>query len=285
MKVALIQMASGPDPYANLLQVDSWVKEAAQGGAELVCFPENVFYRGPRKTEFFDRKDLFLETNEQGLLERNSEFSETLADFIDSWKISVSLGSVLEKNKSGDRPYNSHFLVGNQGVIRTYRKIHLFRYRGQRETYNESADIQGAQQTVCVDLNSFKLGLSICYDLRFPELYRDLVLNEGAQALLVPAAFTAETGRAHWKTLLKARAIENQAFVLASGQWGSHTDSRGQKCFCYGHSMIVDPWGSVLAEASASGDEILWAQLDKKSQNDLRERLPALEDATLNLAR
>lgn len=279
MKIGLVQMCSGADPMENLLVVDAFVKEAADRGADLVCFPENVFYRGPKKSETFDRKDVCLSFDESCTLKQSNEFSRALGELMSGWNIAVSLGSTLECRGDEAHPYNTHVLREANGKITVYRKQHLFAFQGRDVQYEESKDISHGDTVHCVDIGGVKVGMSICYDLRFPELFREMVLGRGAQVLLIPAAFAQETGEAHWHTLLRARAIENQSFVVASGQFGCHTDSRGQLCRCFGNSLIYGPWGELVAELAGSEEGILVADLDFEAQNELRQRLPALAGA------
>jgi nitrilase len=199
-----------------------------------------------------------------------------------SWEIAVSLGSVLEVGSGSKLPWNSHWIIkAHRSSIEAYRKIHLFDYAGSTARYHESNDVQAGEHIQSVSIGALRAGLSICYDLRFPELYRHLALLQGAQILLVPSAFTRETGEAHWHTLLRSRAIENLSFVAAAAQWGSHRNSQGQELFCYGHSLVVDPWGRVLAEAPGQGDALLVVDLELDELRRSRERLPSLSSVRL----
>jgi nitrilase len=279
MKVALVQMCSGADPMENLLTVDAFVQEAMEREADLVCFPENVFYRGPKISDTFDRKDICLSFARDGRLKTENEFSRALAEIMEGWKTAVSLGSTLECRGGEEHPYNAHVLRDKHGKITVYRKQHLFAFKGRHAHYEEARDISPGDTVECAEIIGVKTGLSICFDLRFPELFREMVLGRGAQVLLIPAAFAQETGEAHWHTLLRARAIESQAFVVASGQFGFHQDSRGQNCQCYGNSLIYGPWGETVAELPGSEEGLLVAELDLKAQEELRERLPALKGA------
>lgn len=282
MKIAFVQMCSGADPFENLLMVNDFVNEAHASGAELVCFPENVFYRGPKKTPQFDRLDICLSLNSKAQLEESNEFSKQLLEFAKEWPVGVSLGSVLELREDPLLPYNSHFFIYPFAErIVSYQKIHLFKFNGKDIFYEESKDVFPGTEIKSVEYSSLKIGLSICFDLRFPELFRHLVLKEGANILLVPAAFAWETGKDHWHALLRARAIENQAYVVAAAQWGEHVDSRGQRCVCFGEAVAYGPWGEVLFQASDKGDAVSYLIVDKDSQNHLRQRLPALSSAQL----
>jgi len=170
------------------------------------------------------------------------------------------------------RPHNTLLAVGPDGeTLATYRKIHLFDVElGSGGSYSESAATTPGTSVVVVEVGGFKLGLSICYDLRFPELYRALS-EQGAEVLLVPAAFTLHTGKDHWHVLLRARAIEAQAFVVAAAQYGAHPGARQT----YGHSLVVDPWGTVIAEAS-DGVGIVSATLERERLDAVRRSLPSL---------
>ena len=279
MKIGLVQMCSSADPMENLLVVDAFVKEATDRGADLVCFPENVFYRGPKVSEAFDRKEISLSFENGNKLNTDREFSKALSEIMEGWTIAVSLGSVLECRGDVNHPYNSHVLRTKDGQLTVYRKQHLFAFKGRDAQYEEARDISPGDNVECVDVGGVKVGLSICFDVRFPELFREMVLGRGAQVLLIPAAFAQETGEAHWHTLLRARAIESQSFVVASGQFGFHQDSRGQNCQCYGNSLVYGPWGEMLAELPGAEEGLLVADLDMRAQTELRERLPALKSA------
>ncbi len=278
MRLGVAQIRSTEDPWENFLQICAFVAEAEAQKVDLVCFPENALFRG-RKTLM--PPETVLSLNDEGQLIAESEFSRALQEAISSWKVTVSLGSVPEKSFDSRRPYNSHWVIRPKQPIVSYKKIHLFDYEGSAGTYRESDDMSPGSDPVAVDVKEVRTGLSICYDLRFPELYRRLTLTEQARVLLVPAAFTLETGRAHWHALLRARAIENLSFVAAAGQWGDHLNGKGQQMYCYGHSLIISPWGEVLAEGGEVGDSLLICDLNFDEQAMRRERLPALRSAKL----
>ncbi len=265
MKVAIVQMCSGADPYENLLVIDAFVREAQERDADLVCFPENVFYRGPKKSEDFDRSEICLSLSSDDQLQPTHEFARALSEIMQGWSIAVSLGSVLECSAGAEHPFNTHLLRTADGRLVAYRKMHLFAFRGRHVHYDEARDVLPGTSPLDTSVGGVKVGLSICYDLRFPELFRELILGRGAQVLLVPAAFARETGEAHWHALLRARAIENHAFVVASGQTGFHLDSRGQHCECYGHSVIYGPWGETVAEFGREEEGLLVADRDMEA--------------------
>lgn len=281
LKVGVAQIQSVNDPYLNLALTQDFTAMAQDQAVELLCFPENLFFRGPKEGAYGNRVDTVLERNEQGELIVNSAFSHAVAEFVAGLKCVVSLGSVLERSSHAERPYNSHWVCYPGGRIEAYRKIHLFDFTSATSTYRESEEYSAGSEPRAVEVNGWKIGLGICYDLRFAELFRHLVLKHQSEVLLVPAAFARITGEAHWHTLLRARAIENLAYVVASGQWGGHQDSRGQNLFCYGHSLIIDPWGHVLAEAPAEGDALLVHELCADNLEGRRRQLPALQSAKL----
>jgi nitrilase len=272
MKVAVVQMRSVEDPFENFLVVSQFVEEAIAAKASLVAFPENVFFRGSKS----------LASRDDALL--GPDFKNPLGQLIrELWKqsqeagMAILLGSVLW-NENSHLPFNASLVLQRDRRLELYRKIHLFDYT---QTYRESRDVSAGTELVAVSIGDWVWGLSICFDLRFPELYRQLVLEKGSDVLCVPAAFTQETGEKHWHTLLRARAIENLSYVVAPAQWGSHLSSHGQKLGCYGHALVVDPWGEIIAEAPASGDSLLLVSLDRGRLESCRERLPALHSTKL----
>jgi deaminated glutathione amidase len=270
LRVAVAQICSTSDVWLNLMMIDSFVKEAALGGASAVFFPENALYRGPTSGWV----DAVLSPSFEGAA------TETLCEIASGWNIDVYLGSVLEARGDSERPYNTTLKLGNANSKFLYKKIHLFDFNGA-DRYCESDRVSAGDTVVCSELGPAVLGHSICYDLRFPELYRKMVLEKGANCLLIPAAFTLETGRFHWHPLLRARAIENLSFVLAPAQWGPHEDGAGGLRYCFGHSLILSPWGEVLAEAPEQGDDLLFANLDFSQLEDYRARLPSLSSTRL----
>ena len=280
-KVAVVQMCSGDNPYENLDLVNSFVLEAASMGAELICFPENVFYRGPKAKNGWSREEIILNFSETGDLLATNEFSKALLDCMGEWPIAVSLGSVLQKSETDALPYNSHYYFSPKHGHTLYQKIHLFQFSGETAFYKESRDYLAGKNLCTAFLGKEKIGISICFDLRFPEMFRRLTLDRGCTSLLIPAAFALETGKVHWHSLLKARAIENQCAVFASAQSGSHVDSRGQACKCYGHALAINHWGEILWEGPTDGDAMGIVDWDTEGQQKMRERLPVLTDARL----
>jgi deaminated glutathione amidase len=265
MRIAAAQMTSGADKAQNLEVATRLIKKAAESGASFVGLPENFSWMGPEPERAQNS-----ETLEGATLARMAELART-------HKITVLAGSVLETGAPGGRLYNTSTLFGPDGArLGLYRKIHLFDVEvGDGQTYRESAAVAPGTEVVVADSPLGKVGLSVCYDLRFPELYRQLAKN-GAVLLTVPAAFTLMTGKDHWEVLLRARAIENQAYVIAPAQQGKHPKDR----MTWGHAMVVDPWGLVTARAS-EGEGLAIAELDLEYLAKVRRTLPALQHRRL----
>jgi len=262
--VVAIQLASGPNVNANLLEVERLVGNAVSEGAELVVLPENFALMGHKETDKLDIKEQPGEGPLQDFLSRLSKKHGI-------WLV----GGTIPLAASDEQHIRAACLVYNdQGEqVARYDKIHLFDVRlpDSGEQYIESATIEAGNETVLLDTPFGKMGLAICYDLRFPEMFREL-LDKGMELMVIPSAFTAITGRAHWEPLLRARAIENQCFVVAAAQGGYHANGRET----YGDSMIVDPWGVILNRLSkASG--ILKADVDIQQVQKVRQTFPAVE--------
>ena len=263
-KVAAVQMVSGPSIEANLAAAGELIAQAAAQGARLVALPENCAILGM--------------TERDKLAARERDGDGPIQDFLSQQSarhgIWLVAGSVpLECGDPGK--VRASCLVFDERGLRAarYDKIHLFGFAAEGERYDEAATIEPGSVPVAIDSPFGRLALSICYDVRFPELYRGL---GEIDIILVPSAFTATTGRAHWETLLRARAIENLAYVLAPAQGGRHPGGRET----HGHSMIVDPWGTVLA-CLPEGPGAVIAEVDPAFQRRMRESLPALQHRTL----
>ncbi len=265
-RAAALQMESGPDLHANLERASVLTRRARDAGATLVVLPEVFAWRGLRADEA---------AHVSAVPGPVSDFLRALAADLG---ITLVGGSFLERSEEDGRSYNTSLLIDPSGTIRaTYRKIHLFDVDlpGQVTVRESEARIPGADVvTAPSDLGT--IGLSICYDLRFPELYRRLV-RSGASIVTVPAAFTAYTGAAHWETLLRARAIENQVYVIAPNQSGKSPHGFPD----YGHSMIVDPWGTVVARAGGDGEAVVTAEIDAALLARVRREMPCLGHARL----
>jgi len=263
-RVAAVQMVSGPEVADNLEQAGALIEDAAAQGARIVALPE---YFGIMGLEEID-KVTARERDGDGPIQR---FLGATARRLGIWLLG---GSVPLECATEGKVYNSSLLYDDQGrrVVR-YDKIHLFGLDLGTEKFSEARTIVAGSEVKAVDSPFGRLGLSICYDLRFPEIYRAM---GPADVLFVPSAFTATTGRAHWEPLLRARAIENLAWVIAPAQGGVHPSGRET----HGHSMIVDPWGAVIA-CRAHGPGVVIAEIDPMYQARMRASLPALDHRTL----
>jgi deaminated glutathione amidase len=265
MRIAVCQLNARDDRAANMRTARELLDRAAAAGADLAVLPEFTDYLGPGaglpKPEPVDGE--------------YATFFATAARQLSMW---VHLGSFHEAGPEDGRMYNTSLVFDRTGALAaTYRKIHLYDVEiPGRVSYHESASIAPGGEVVAVGVEGVVAGLSICYDLRFPELYRRLAVQRGAQVLVVPAAFMLHTGRDHWEVLLRARAIENQCYVVAAGQIGDHEPGRT----CFGRSMVVDPWGTVLAQAA---DEVgvTVAEIDLERLARVRTDLPSLANRRL----
>ncbi|HRK37594.1 MAG TPA: carbon-nitrogen hydrolase family protein [Burkholderiaceae bacterium] len=264
MKIAAIQMVSGTDVPANLATARRLLQTAAQQGAELAVLPEYFCLMGQRDTD----KLKWAETPGSGPIQ--SMLQAAARDF-GLWVVG---GTLPMATSTPNRVTNTVLVHDPSGqCVARYDKIHLFRFDNGTERYDEAAVLQAGQTPVsfvCTDRDggSWTVGLSVCYDLRFPELYRQLA----ADLILVPAAFTHTTGQAHWEVLLRARAIENQAYLLASAQGGEHANGRRT----WGQSLVIDPWGQTLNEL-ATGEGVVLAEVDAATLQRVRTNLPALQ--------
>lgn len=271
-RVAAVQMTSGEDPAKNLRVAVSLVEQAAAGGAQLVALPEMFLCYG--------RPDKILAAAEP----IPGPTSDLLCDLARRLKITLLAGSFCERPAvdkqttnmltAGDaeRGFNTSLLIApDGGVLAAYRKRHLFDVEipGQVRS-RESSWLMAGDDIHVTDTECGRIGQAICYDLRFPELFRALV-DAGATLVCIPSAFTAATGRDHWEVLLRARAIENQLYVIAPNQFGPHAPGMTS----FGHTMILDPWGTVLATAS-EGEGLIFSEVDLSRVTTIRERLPAL---------
>lgn len=262
LEVAVLQLNSQGDVSQNLAVIERLVGEAAGSLAKLVVLPENFAFMGAeadkrRIAEPIDDAEAPIQAALRRLAARHG--------------VTLIAGGFPEKSDDPERPFNTSLVIEPGGrMLARYRKIHLFDVELGNESYRESAATSGGAEVVTAPISGFNVGLSICYDLRFPELYRRLV-DAGAEVLTVPAAFTLNTGKEHWHVLLRARAIEAQCYVLAAAQWGVHPQGRST----YGHALIVDPWGTVIAEAS---DRVgfVRARLERAFLQQVRARVPSL---------
>jgi predicted amidohydrolase len=261
LRAACVQFQARPDKAENLADMAPLVARAAEHGADLVLLPEkwNAWLDGPGLRAQAERLDA-------------GPTVEAMSDWARTHRVNLIGGSIAVLGE-GDRVENVSIAYDREGRrIAAYTKIHLFDVDVGGISYRESDGTAPGGEAVVADVDGVRVGMTVCYDLRFPELYRTLTLEGGATVLTVPSNFTLHTGMAHWEVLLRARAIENQAFVLATGQ---HGYPGGLNKPSYGHSMIIDPWGTVLAQ-SPEGDGVIVADLDMAALADVRERLPAL---------
>ena len=264
VRIAAIQTVSGPDVAANLHIAAGLIAEAAAGGAKLIALPE-----------YFP----LISNDESAKVRiREAEGSGPLQDFLADaarrhgvWLIGGTIPLVAEAD---DKVRNTTLVFDDQGRrVARYDKVHLFGFQRGDERYDEAATIEPGGTVVCFDSPAGRTGLSVCYDLRFPELFR--AMGE-IDLIVLPSAFTFTTGRAHWEVLLRARAIENQAYVIASAQAGLHENGRRT----WGHSMVIDPWGQVMA-MQAEGPGVVLAEIDWEQLQRVRQQLPSLQHRKL----
>jgi predicted amidohydrolase len=268
--VAAIQMTSSHVVADNLAAAAGLLREAKELGCEIACLPENFSFIGLRDAD----KVQVAEMDGEGPMQ--SFLSKTARDL----KMWILGGTIVIRGDGDSRVTNSSLLIDAAGKrVARYDKIHLFDVTipGRDEQYRESTHVAAGREPVIADTPVGRLGLSVCYDMRFPELYRDLVA-QGAEWLAMPAAFTVPTGRAHWETLLRARAIENLCYVVAPAQSGTHSSGRET----YGDSLIVDYWGQVLSRL-AKGTGVITADIDLAKEAETRARFPALDNRQLGL--
>ncbi|MDP1614063.1 MAG: carbon-nitrogen hydrolase family protein [Sulfuritalea sp.] len=272
MKLAAVQMISGPEVAPNLATAGRLIAEAAAAGAQLVALPE-----------YFP---LIGATDADRLAARETDGAGPIQDFLAAtarrhgiWLVG---GSIPLMAQDPAKLRNACLVYDPQGQqVARYDKIHLFNFKKGDEAYDEAATIERGDRVVAFDSPFGRIGLAICYDLRFPELFRALAqlpnqLPSPVDLLVLPAAFTETTGRAHWEMLLRARAVENQCYVLAAAQGGQHPNGR----MTHGNSMVIDPWGEVLARMD-KGEGVVVAELDRQKLVDIRASLPALEHRIL----
>ena len=263
MKVALIQLSATADKARNLKRAVALVRRAIARRARLIVLPEVFIFRGRIRSGVDVRA--VAETVP-------GESLRPLMALAKKHRVFILAGSIYEKAAGTDKTYNTSVFIDDHGTIKAkYRKIHLFEAILGDKHIREADCFVAGHKAVMVRAKEFKMGLSICYDLRFSEMYRKYAAS-GVHAMCVPSAFTHETGKAHWEVLLRARAIENRCYVLAPNQVGK--SGRGVRH--YGHSMIVGPWGEVLAVASGNKEEIIYAGMDLDDVKAARQKLPAL---------
>ena len=260
LRVACVQLNASAVKADNLEKVDRLVARAAATGADLVVLPEKWNALGPPDV---------LRENAEPI--EGGETVEAMSAWARDHGITLVGGSISERREGREKLSNTCLVFDPEGeVAMAYRKIHMFDVQVGGHVYRESEAEEPGEEIALVTVEDWRLGLTVCYDLRFPELYRILAV-EGAELMTVPAAFTLFTGKDHWELLVRARAVENQCFVAAANQWGSHEGGKAS----YGRSMIVDPWGLVLARAPDE-DGVIVAELDKAALERVRRSLPSL---------
>jgi predicted amidohydrolase len=259
--IAVIQTDAGPDPEANVARAADLADAAAAAGARLVALPESLQYRGSDDGSRASARPI------------PGPFTDAFAAVARRHRAWILAGSLAEVSPDPARPWNTSAVIGPDGaIVARYRKVHLFDVDVRDGPVDlESARVTPGDEPVVAEVAGMRLGLSVCYDLRFPELYRTLALA-GADVLTVPSNFTERTGRDHWEVLLRARAIENGCWVVAPSQIGGPPGAPA-----FGRSMVVDPWGTVVAQAP-DREHVLHAEIDTERVADIRRQIPALEN-------
>jgi predicted amidohydrolase len=264
IRVACVQLSSGRDKAANLARAEALVARAASTGADVVVLPE--------KWNAIGDAELYREVAEP--LDRG-ESVEAMAKWARTLGVTLVGGSITERRDGREKLSNTSCVFGAEGtLVAVYRKIHLFDVEVGGRVYRESDSEEPGTEPVVAEVEDWRIGLSVCYDVRFPELYRLLAVDGGAELVTVPANFTTFTGRDHWHVLLRARAIENQLYVAAAAQLGES----------YGRSLIVDPWGTVLAQAPDE-ETVVVAELDRARLREIRAKLPSLANRQVDAYR
>jgi len=264
MKVSALQMTSGSNIDANLTQAESLISEACGQGAELILLPENFAFFAKTDDEYIKHAEVEGEGTIQQFLKRQAKLNNCF----------IVAGTIALKGNDDSKVFAAVLMFdpdGNQ--IARYNKVHLFDVTvpNSDERYQESDVFEAGNESIVIETAIGRIGLCVCYDLRFPEMFRSM-LEKGIDIIVVPSAFTKLTGQAHWEVLLRARAIENLAFVVAANQGGFHVNGRET----YGHSMIIDPWGTSLGNLE-SGPGVVTADINLQQQAKIRQQFPVLE--------
>ena len=261
MRIALAQMTSTDDREANLRKVKDFALTAANQNAQLLALPENFSYLR-REGEPYPFKESL-----------DGELMDFLRSLALKHKLYILAGSFPEQIENSDKTYNTSVMLSSEGeTLAVYRKIHLFDVElDEKNSFQESSLVEAGSRSVTVNTPWGCFGMAICYDLRFPELFRTLT-ERGATLIFIPSAFVDKTGAKHWEVLLRARAIENQVYIAAPDQFGRHSPTR----ISYGDSMLVDPWGAVIARAK-DREELITCDIDFSYLDEVRKKLPALK--------
>ncbi len=259
MKLALIQLTVEDDINYNFEKVVNFLNEAIAKKPDFILLPECFLYISNNPKDTISNSFLI-----------NNEFTVYFKKFAKDNKISLLLGSM--SINYNNKLYNSSILIDTNGnIISEYKKIHMFDVKlSDNEYYNESETYSSGNSINLVNYNNVILGHSICYDLRFPKLYR-LLAKKGAQIILAPSAFTKKTGEAHWHVLVRARAIENGVFIIAPNQWGTNKNNRST----YGHSLVVSPWGEIIADGTI-GEKVIFCEINLKDAKKAQESIPSI---------
>jgi len=280
MKVAAIQMVSTPRVDENFAVARSLIAQAAAAGAELVALPEYFCLMGEQDSDKLAIAEPLADATTPGT--PSTPMQHVLAETAREFGVWLIAGTLPIRTPDSDKVHNALLVYDPQGVrVARYDKIHLFCFDDGQRRYDEGATLLAGNEAVAVDVTArngevWRVGLGICYDLRFPELFRQLGAEQPLDLIVLPAAFTDTTGRAHWELLLRARAVENLCHVLAPAQGGVHENGRRT----FGHAMAVGPWGEVIAVLS-EGPGVVLADLAKDKQNKVRSQLPALTHRVL----
>ncbi len=275
MRIAALQMVSTPDVARNLVAARGLIAQAAQQGAQLVALPEYFCLMGRADSDKFDVAEALIGRGRQDGVD-GGPIQQALAAAAREHRLWVIGGTLPLRCDDPQRVRNSSLAFAPDGTLAArYDKMHLFRFEAGRERYDEGRVLEAGATPVAVQCGALRVGLSVCYDLRFPELYRAL-MSPPCDLIAVPSAFTHTTGSAHWELLLRARAVENQAYVIAPAQGGMHENGRRT----WGHTMIVDPWGDVLG-VLPEGEGVVIAEVDRTRLAAVRAKLPALEHRRL----
>jgi predicted amidohydrolase len=261
VKTAVVQYAAGPDKEKNIQKAIQLVSEAVAQKAKFIALPEVFNYRGPWAGTVVTEAIPGAST-------------QPFQELARQYRVNILIGSLYEKAVGKEKAFNTSVLIDPNGwIAAVYRKIHLFDAVIDGKVVKESKLFASGRRIQMAEVEGLRLGMSICYDLRFPLMYQKY-RQKGCEILSIPASFTKKTGEAHWTSLIRARAIENLSFVVAPNQIGKD----GKGIAAYGHSMIVSPWGEILAEASEDKEEVVYAFLSKKSLDEARRRLPGIQN-------
>lgn len=265
LNIALIQMISTPIVEQNLLKAEELIAKACIRPVDFIVLPEFFI-----QITTADDAQRFNCAENLGC----GAIQQLMADLAVKYQCYIVAGTILIKHSTSHKYYNTSIVFNPNGKqIAVYNKIHLFRFNDGVQHYDETQTFSGGDEIVTFEVNGFRLGLGICYDLRFPELFRQMGVLDG---IVLPSAFTYATGLAHWELLCKSRAVENQCYFVGVNQGGLHPTGR----HTYGHSLVVDPWGDVIT-GCAEGEKILYAQLERTRINEVRQKLPAVEHRVL----